>query len=148
MTMNDYAQIALSVFRVVLTIMLVVLTSVLIPWIRKEGIPWLKERRLYALVSKFVQAAEKMYEYSDGAAYEKKQYVINALRKKGYEITAEVEAYIESAVEELDLFTAAALSGLGEVFEDDLDDDDNQDAETEDTSFAEPTDDEHIVAED
>lgn len=118
MNMNDYAQIALALFRVVLTAMAVIITSVLIPWLRKECIPWLKERRLYGLVSTFVQAAEKVYQNMSGAGTDKKQFVIDALRDKGYEITDEIAAYIESAVEELDLFTLSAVSGLADAFND------------------------------
>lgn len=135
MSMNDYAQIALAVFRVVLTILAVVLTSILIPWLRHECIPWLKERRLYTLVSMFVQAAEKFYEYSENAGEDKKQYVIDALRDKGYEITDEVEAYIESAVEELDLFTMSAVSGIANTFVDDEEDlGDDEDDDTPDNT--------------
>lgn len=141
MSANEYAQIALAVFRMVLTVLLVVVTGLLIPWLRKECIPWLKERRLYGLISKFVQAAEKVYEYSENAGLDKKKYVIDALRDKGYEITDEIEAYIESAVQELDLFTTAAISGIADVFVDE--DEWPEDEEDEDAQETETTVEEH-----
>lgn len=141
MSANEYAQIALAVFRMVLTVLLVVVTGLLIPWLRKECIPWLKERRLYGLISKFVQAAEKVYEYSENAGLDKKRYVIDALRDKGYEITDEIEAYIESAVQELDLFTTAAISGIADVFVDE--DEWPEDEEDEDAQETETTVEEH-----
>ena len=44
----------------IITICGLIFTGVFIPWLVKTGIPWLKEKRLYTIVSTFVKAAEKM----------------------------------------------------------------------------------------
>ena len=127
---NDYAQIALAAFRLVLTVITVVMGCIVLPWLRKDGIPWLKEHRLYALVSKFVFAAEKVYEYDVNASRDKYEYVISKLADKGVEITDEVRGYIESAVEELDIITMEAMNGVVDIFDDEEEEEGPPQAET------------------
>lgn len=123
MNMNDWAQIALAIFRAALTAVSVVAAAVVIPWLRKELIPWLKDRRVYGMITRLVQAAEKVWQYDEAAGQEKYKYVVNILKAKGIEITDEVEAYIESAVKELDLVTMGVMNNIADEFdEDDLGD--------------------------
>ncbi|MBQ7171249.1 MAG: hypothetical protein IJR89_03110 [Clostridia bacterium] len=68
-------------------------------------VPFLKEKRLYAVVKKAVEAAEKL---SQNARFDKKEYVFSVLRSRGVRITPEVDAVVEGCVLELDLL----LSGL------------------------------------
>lgn len=63
-------------------------------------IPWLKEKRVYGVISQFVHAAEK---YAQTHQIDKKEWVIEHLKEKGIKVTNEIEALIESAVEELDV---------------------------------------------
>lgn len=132
MNANDWAQIVLAVFRFVLAVATVVFAGVALPWLRKEGLPWLKEHRLYSLVRRLVQAAEKMYEYDECASNAKHDYVVNVLKSKGIEVTSEIEAYIDSAIEELDIAWMMACSGVTEVFDEYEDDDENPDAPEDD----------------
>lgn len=128
-TVNELAQVALAAFRLIILVLTVVVGGLFIPWLKKEGIPWLKERRLYNLVCWFVAAAEKVYQYDENAGLDKYKYVINHLKDKGVEITEEVQGYIESAVNELDLFTAEAFGNILEAIEFDEDEDGNAEEE-------------------
>ena len=106
--MNDFLNIlASNAIEFAFAILLAVITCFLIPWVRSTAapfiagtvVPWLKEKRLYGVVKHFVEAAEKLAENND---INKKEYVVRLLESKGIEITDEVEAYIESAVINLD----------------------------------------------
>ena len=68
-------------------------------------IPWLKEKKLYDTVKNAVQAAEKLARTDQIDGTTKKQYVINALDAHGITVDKYIELLIESAVEELDIFT-------------------------------------------
>ena len=98
--MNDFLEILLSnLLELVLAAIAGVLSVFVVPWIKKTVIPWLQEKRLYTVVQHFVEAAEK---YSENHQIDKKQYVVNLLHEKGIAVTTETEAYIESAVKQLD----------------------------------------------
>lgn len=124
--MSEFMTLFLNnLVEFVLAAILAVITCLLLPWVKKTVIPfvkrtivpWLKEKRLYTIVSRFVQAAEK---YNKSHAIDKKQWVIGLLKDKGIDITPEVEAYIESAVQELDIAidnTASAIYGDDEEAE-------------------------------
>lgn len=92
-------------------------TGVFLPWLVKTGLPWLKEKRIYSVVRKFVQAAEKQAEAGLINKGDKKEYVVKMLVAKGITVTDEVDAFIESAVKELDLAAQNALAQVGELFE-------------------------------
>lgn len=92
-------------------------TGVVLPWLVKTGLPWLKEKRIYSVVRKFVQAAEKQAEAGLINKGDKKEYVVKLLVAKGITVTDEVDAFIESAVKELDLAAQNALVQIGELFE-------------------------------
>lgn len=62
-------------------------------------VPWLKEKKLYAIVVQIVKAAEKLAENKE---IDKKQYVIDILEGKGIAVDAYVDAIIEACVLELD----------------------------------------------
>lgn len=93
-----------------------IFAGVFLPWMVRVGIPWLKDKRLYAIVTIFVKAAEKQAEA--GTLGEPKcDYVIRMLERRGIVVTEEVRAMIESAVKELDLAGKEALDKLLEAFE-------------------------------
>lgn len=98
----------------------VLMSTIVIPWVTNELIPWLHEKRIYAIVSKFVRAAEKMHEAGNLVGL-KKEFVTGLLVSKGIVVTPEVDAFIESAVKELDI---AINSGLGEIVDEFVDEDD------------------------
>ncbi len=70
-------------------------------------IPYLKEKRLYAVIKKAVEAAEKL---SQSARFDKKEYVLSVLRSRGVRMTPEVDAIVEGCVLELDLLLAGLRS--------------------------------------
>ncbi len=70
-------------------------------------------------MKKFVQAAEKLAETGVLERGDKKEYVVGLLEQKGYHINAETEAFIESAVKELDMALEAGWGEILDTFEDD-----------------------------
>ena len=90
-------------------------TGVAIPWLVKTGIPWLKDKRLYGIVTVLVKAAEKQRE-AGTLTIPKYEYVVQMLEAKGIKVTAEVKAMIEAAVKELDIAVDSAIGTLDGVF--------------------------------
>lgn len=80
----------------------IVFSTIIIPWVKKSAIPWLKEKQLYGIIQKFVRAAEKLADAEIISKESKLDYVISLLVKRGIEVTPEVRAMIESAVGDLD----------------------------------------------
>ena len=95
-----------NILEIVMTIISLVIARYAIPYIKNDFIPWLKEKRLYGIVKKFVQAAEKMAEAGMIEKVDKKENVIKLLEKKGIVVDVVVEAFIESCVKELDIVTS------------------------------------------
>lgn len=113
-----YNEIASAILQIVCALIGILLTAVVVPWFKGSVIPWLKEKRLYGLVSKFVHAAEKLAETGAIDRESKKNYVVKLLRDKGYTITEETEAFIESAVKELDMAVDLGMTEIFDVLED------------------------------
>lgn len=86
-----------------------------IPWLVKTGIPWLKDKRLYGIVTVLVKAAEKQRE-AGTLTIPKYDYVVQMLEAKGIKVTAEVKAVIEAAVKELDIAVDSAIGKLDGIF--------------------------------
>lgn len=87
----------------ILGIISLIVSYYVIPAIKNDLIPFLKEKRVYNLVEKFVSAVEKLTETGVIEKGNKKQKVIELLESKGIVITPEIEAFIEGAVKQLDL---------------------------------------------
>lgn len=112
-----------NLVELVFAVILAVITCFVMPWVKntlapliaEQVIPWLKEKRMYSIVSRFVKAAEK---YNKTCPINKKEWVINLLNEKGISVTPEVEAYIESAVQELDIAIDTTLSAVVGTTED------------------------------
>ena len=96
-----------NILDTVLAIISIIVSVYLIPMIKNNLKPWLEEKRIYSLVKKFVEAAEKLAETGAIEKGDKKQKVIEFLEAKGVVVTVEILAYIESAVKQLDLVTGA-----------------------------------------
>ena len=94
-----------NVLEIIIAIISLIVSYYIIPCIKNDLVPWLKEKRLYSTVKKFVQAAEKLAESNVIIKVDKKAKVIELLEKQGVEVTEEIEAFIESATKELDLIT-------------------------------------------
>lgn len=116
-----YGEIASGILQIVCALIGILLTAVVAPWLKTSAIPWMKEKQLYGLVKKFVQAAEKLAETGALERGEKKDYVVNLLEQKGYHMNAETEAFIESAVKELDMAVEAGWGEILETFEEEVD---------------------------
>ena len=87
-------------------------------WLIKTGIPWLKDKRLYGIVTVLVKAAEKQRE-AGALPIPKYDYVVQMLEAKGIKVTAEVKAMIEAAVKELDIAVDSTIGTLGGIFVED-----------------------------
>ena len=118
-----YGEIASGILQIVCALIGILLTAVVVPWLKTSAIPWMKEKQLYGLVKKFVQAAEKLAETGALECVEKKDYVVNLLVQKGYRMNDEIEAFIESAVKELDMAVGAGWGEILDVFDEEVDTD-------------------------
>lgn len=95
------------ILEIVLSTISIIVARYVIPFIKGDLIPWLKEKRLYNIVKKFVQAAEKMAESNIIQKSDKKAMVIKLLEDKGIIVDEITEAIIEGCVKELDLIVSA-----------------------------------------
>lgn len=91
--------------EIVVAVISLVTSYYIIPCIKDNLIPWLKEKRLYDITNKFVRAAEKMANSGLIQKCEKKEKVISLLKENGITVDETLEAFIESACEDLDLIT-------------------------------------------
>ena len=110
-----YNAILPNILEIVGTVISLVCAYYVIPYIKEDLIPWLKEQRIYSIVKTFVQAVEKMAESGIIEKSDKKQKVIELLARKGIVINATIEAFIESAVKELDIITSVVLEEIVET---------------------------------
>ena len=99
-------SISSNILEIISTIISLVVAYYIIPYIKSDLIPWLKEKRLYGMVKNFVKAAEKLAESGAINKCDKKKTVIELLEGKGVKVDATVEAFIESCVKELDIVTS------------------------------------------
>lgn len=98
-----FDSIAGNVFEIITTILTLLVSYYVVPFIKNDAIPWLKEKRVYDMIKKFVAAAEKMAESGAITKADKKATVIKLLQNKGIVVTDELSALIESCVKELDI---------------------------------------------
>ena len=101
-----------NVFEIITTIITLIVSYYVIPFIKNDAIPWLEEKRVYEMVRKFVAAAEKMAESGTIKKADKKETVIKLLQKKGIVVTDELSALIESCVKELDLIVNTTITEI------------------------------------
>jgi hypothetical protein len=94
------------IIEAVITIVVFVVGTYLIPWI-KQKIGGEKTNELLRWVGIFVRAAEQIYRES-GMGVQKKAYVVEKLQEKGYSLDMEaIDEMIEAAVLELNREAAA-----------------------------------------
>ena len=104
--------IANNLLDVVIAVITITVSYYVIPTIKDHLIPWLKDKHLYDVVYKAVLAAEKLAETNQIKKIDKKQYVLNLLRKKGIAINSEVEQLIETACEQIDLIESTTIDSI------------------------------------
>lgn len=109
MILNSITENALDI---VIAVISIVVSVYLIPLIKNELKPWLEEKRIYGLVQKFVEAAEKLAESGTIEKVDKKAKVIELLESKGITVNEEIDAFIESAVKQLDIITSTAIEEI------------------------------------
>ena len=116
--MNEFVTLVVNnVLEIVIAGIFLVLTTFVVPWskrvvspfLKNTVIPWLEEKRLYSIVKKFVEAAEKKAESEE---IDKHQWVVFCLESKGITITDEINAYIESACKEIDMIEDSIVDTL------------------------------------
>lgn len=101
-----------NVLDIIIAVISIVVSVYLIPLIKNELKPWLEEKRIYNLVKKFVEAAEKLAESGAIEKVDKKTKVIELLESKGITVDAEIDAFIESAVKQLDIVTSTVVEEI------------------------------------
>lgn len=89
----------------IIAVISIIVSYQVIPAIKNDLVPWLKEKRIDDIIERFVEAAEKMAESGQIEKKDKKSTVIKLLTEKGIEVTEEIDALIEAAVKELDIVT-------------------------------------------
>lgn len=114
--MGVWNEVINVVWYLVKLVLAILFGEIVLPWVRIQLIPWLREKRLYRIVSIFVQAAEKMAASGQIDKDMKLKYVIDMLNSKNIEITPEVRAFIESAVIDLDRGLNKGLKKLMDEF--------------------------------
>lgn len=120
-----YTEISIGILQIVCALIGLAVSAVVVPWLKTSAIPWMREKQLYGLVQKFVQAAEKMAETGALDREKKKSYVVGLLEEKGYVVDDELEAFIESAVKELDMTVESGWEDIVEIFDDTEDEAEN-----------------------
>lgn len=104
-----------NLLEIIITIFSLVIARYVIPCIKNDLVPWLKEKHLYNVVKKFVQAAEKLAESGAISKKLKKEKVIELLENKGIVVDETVDAFIESCVKELDIVTSVVYEEIVET---------------------------------
>lgn len=95
-----------NILEIIITVISLIVAHYIVPCIKNDIIPWLKEKKLYGTIKKFVQAVEKMAEAGIIEKELKKEKVIELLKKNGIEVNDVVDSFIESCVKELDIVTS------------------------------------------
>lgn len=103
-----------NILEIILAIVSTVIAYYVIPYIKSDLIPWLKEKRIYSKVKKFVQAVEKLAESGAIDKKDKNEKVVELLQSNGIVVDSNVKAFIESCVKELDM---AASVFIDEIIE-------------------------------
>lgn len=95
-----------NILEIILTVLSLVVARYVLPCIKNDLVPFIKEKHLYNTIKKFVQAAEKLAESGVITKVDKKAKVIELLEGKGIVVTETIDAFIESCVKELDIITS------------------------------------------
>ena len=104
-----------NVLEIIATIISLVVAYYVIPCIKNDLVPWLKEKHLHNIIKDFVQAAEKLAESGVIEKCDKKTKVVELLKNKGITVDETIEAFIESCVKELDLVTSVVYEEIVEA---------------------------------
>lgn len=103
-----------NLLEIIMAIISLIVARYVIPCIKNDLVPWLKEKHLYNIIKNFVQAAEKLAESGVISKVDKKAKVIELLENKGIIVDKSIEALIESCVKELDIVTSVVYEAIVE----------------------------------
>ena len=101
-----------NILEIVITVISLVVARYVVPCIKNDLIPWLKEKHLYNIVKNFVRAAEKLAESGVIEKCDKKAKVVELLNGKGVVVDATIDAFIESCVKELDIVASVTYEEI------------------------------------
>lgn len=101
-----------NILEIIMSAISLTIAYHVIPYIKSDLIPWLKEKHIYGIVRSFVQAVEKMAETGSINKTDKKSKVIKLLESKGIIVNDVVDAFIESCVKELDMVTSVVFEEI------------------------------------
>ena len=101
-----------NALEIVLAVISLLVTCSLLPLIKSDLVPFLKEKRIYSTVRKFVQAAEKLAETGTIPKIEKSKYVIGLLEKNGITVDDTIKAFIESCCKEIDMIADFTMNEI------------------------------------
>ena len=110
-------EILPNILEIIMTVISLIVAYYVVPYIKNDLMPWLKEKRIYNVVKTFVQAAEKLAESGVIEKCNKKAKVIELLNSKGIIVDSSIEAFIESCVKELDIVTSVIYEEVAEESE-------------------------------
>lgn len=115
--MDNAVKIIVAIVPPLLTLIGVIITTMLVPYLKsKKDLNTAEKRKVILDNIRFwvdiaVRSAEQIYKDMPKSGAEKKQFVLNYLQKKGLDITDEdLNILIESAVKELNLIEQEWLS--------------------------------------
>lgn len=108
----DISTLIPAITDILKAVIAIVFSCVVLPWVVKTAIPWMKEKRVYDFVKKIVLAAEKLAEAGTIGKESKLDYVTAVLKKRGIEVDAAMRALIECAVAELDYELTHSMMSL------------------------------------
>lgn len=98
-----------NLLDIVIAVISILVSYYVIPAIKNNLIPFLKEKRLLNIIKGFVNGVEKMAESGIIDKSNKKDKVVELLEEKGITVTPEVDALIEAAVKELDIIASTVV---------------------------------------
>ena len=104
-----------NILEIILTIISLIVSYYVIPCIKRDLIPWLKEKHMYSIVKNLVQAVEKMAETGAIDKTTKKIKVLELLQSQGITTDSTIETLIESCVKELDMLASAVVKEIVET---------------------------------
>lgn len=99
-----------NLLDIIIAIISIVVSYFIIPAIKNDLIPFLKEKRILNIIKKFVEGVEKMAESGIIEKSNKKEKVIELLTNKGITVTPEIDVLIEACVKELDIIVDTVVS--------------------------------------
>lgn len=99
-----------NILDIVIAIISIIVSYFIVPAIKNDLIPFLKEKRLLNIIKGFVKGAEKMAESGIIEKGNKKEKVIELLEKKGITVTPEIDILIEACVKELDIIANTVVN--------------------------------------